>query len=191
VIQSSPSPYVGLRPFREEDSAFFFGRERDTRIVSDNLLEEPLTVLYGPSGVGKSSVLQAGVIPYLKSTPGTAVLYLRSWQSDSSLHQFIEGCATLFSSRPSDAPGVCRPDYVLPEAAQGPSVRLLILLDQFEEYLLYHSAEGAGELFDGTLARLVNRDDVPVNVLIGIREDSLSKLDQRFGIRIPNVLGNT
>ena len=37
----------------------------------------------------------------------------------------------------------------------------------------------------------MNREDVPAKVLIGIREDALSKLDQRFGIRIPNLLGNT
>jgi ABC-type transport system involved in cytochrome bd biosynthesis fused ATPase/permease subunit len=65
------SPYVGLRPFREEDSDFFFGREKDIRIISSNLLSEPLTVLYGPSGVGKSSVLQAGVVPELKAIPNT------------------------------------------------------------------------------------------------------------------------
>src|SRR5690349_2889307 len=58
------SPYPGLRPFAEEDAAFFFGRESETRIVSANLRTRRLTVLYGPSGVGKSSMLQAGVIPH-------------------------------------------------------------------------------------------------------------------------------
>src|SRR6266404_6800428 len=56
------SPYQGLRPFAEEDAAFFFGRETETRIISANLRTRRLTLLYGPSGVGKSSVLQAGVI---------------------------------------------------------------------------------------------------------------------------------
>ncbi len=54
-------PYVGLQPFEEADREFFFGRERDQRIIISNLLTSPLTILYGSSGVGKSSVLMAGV----------------------------------------------------------------------------------------------------------------------------------
>ena len=66
---------------------------------------------------------------------------------------------------------------------------LLLMLDQFEEYLLYRREED-GHAFDAELARIVNRPEVPVNVLIGLRDDSLSKLN-RFSKRIPNLLGNT
>ena len=47
-------PFVGLVPFSEEDEAFFFGREREAQILSDNVLAARLTILYGASGVGKS-----------------------------------------------------------------------------------------------------------------------------------------
>ena len=59
-------PYVGLQPFNEADQDYFFGRERDSRIISSNLYAAPLTILYGASGVGKSSVLRAGVMPRLR-----------------------------------------------------------------------------------------------------------------------------
>ena len=49
------SPYVGLQPYGETDRDFFFGREDETRIILSNLYAGPLTVLYGASGVGKSS----------------------------------------------------------------------------------------------------------------------------------------
>ena len=39
----------------------FFGRERDVEIVCANVVASRLTVLYGPSGVGKSSLLAAAV----------------------------------------------------------------------------------------------------------------------------------
>ena len=55
-------PYRGLMPYTEEDAEFFFGRDRDTRLIIDNLKAYRITVLYGPSGVGKSSVLHAGVL---------------------------------------------------------------------------------------------------------------------------------
>jgi len=62
-------PYVGLQPYREEDRAYFFGRERDIESVIDNLYAARLTVYYGASGVGKSSVLMAGVVPALRCEP--------------------------------------------------------------------------------------------------------------------------
>src|SRR5690349_5823999 len=97
-------PYVGLRPFRETDYCFFFGRERDIRVISSNLLASPLTILYGSSGVGKSSVLQAGVVPYLKTLPKTQVVYFNDWQTDSFYGQLIEQCGELIPAPDRDAP---------------------------------------------------------------------------------------
>src|SRR5690349_7789317 len=56
------SPFVGLEPYRERDAEFFFGRTDDRRIIAANLRSCRLTLLYGASGVGKSSVLRAGVL---------------------------------------------------------------------------------------------------------------------------------
>jgi S1-C subfamily serine protease len=133
--------------------------------------------------VGKSSVLQAGVLPHLGAAASRAVVYFNEWQSAAFLSELTERCRQAAASAIPD--GVRRLDDALEQAG-----RFFLLLDQFEEYLLYHD-EGADQEFDAILARIVNRDDVPAKVLIGIREDALSKLDQRFGIRIPNLLGNT
>jgi RecA-family ATPase len=56
-------PFVGLRPYTDAERDYFFGRERDQRVISSNLYAASLTILYGESGVGKSSVLLAGVVP--------------------------------------------------------------------------------------------------------------------------------
>jgi ABC-type phosphate transport system ATPase subunit len=61
-----PCPYPGLSSFTEKDETFFFGREGDTDVISSNLIASRLTVLYGPVGSGKSSVLRAGVISQLR-----------------------------------------------------------------------------------------------------------------------------
>jgi WD40 repeat protein len=69
-------------------------------------------------------------------------------------------------------------------------VELLIILDQFEEYFVYHSAdEGIGE-FDDELSRAVVNLDLRANFLISIREDWLARLD-RFKGRIPNLFDNS
>jgi hypothetical protein len=63
LLVDSFCPYVGLRPFREEDQLYFFGRENEIRTIADNLYGARLTIFYGASGVGKSSVLMAGLFP--------------------------------------------------------------------------------------------------------------------------------
>jgi hypothetical protein len=82
-------PYVGLVPFDEKDAAYFFGRERESDLIVANLTASRLTLLYAPSGVGKSSVLRAGVLPRLHhidddsyddmGVPGAAVAYVSAW----------------------------------------------------------------------------------------------------------------
>ena len=63
---------------------------------------------------------------------------------------------------------------------------LLIILDQFEEYFLYHPQEDGEGTFAVEFPRVVNRPDLRVNFLVSVREDALAKLD-RFKGRIPNM----
>jgi hypothetical protein len=61
-------PYRGLQAFTEEDSEFFFGRERYVAEITARLQSRPIVPIIGPSGSGKSSILLAGVMPRLKAT---------------------------------------------------------------------------------------------------------------------------
>ena len=96
------SPYRGLTPYTEADAAYFFGRTAESATVAANLEVSRLTIFYGPSGVGKSSVLRAGVIHQLRQrarqnvlTGGAAEIipiYFNRWQSDpmAGLVQAVE-----------------------------------------------------------------------------------------------------
>ena len=53
-------------PYGEADAAFFFGRDHEKRVVAGNLRASALTLLYGASGVGKTSLLRAGVVHDLR-----------------------------------------------------------------------------------------------------------------------------
>ena len=55
-------PFVGLRPFRREDFPRFFARTTESGEVGALWQASPVTVLYGPSGAGKTSLLQAGLL---------------------------------------------------------------------------------------------------------------------------------
>ena len=60
------SPFPGLRPFRTEERELFFGREGQSEVILDRLRDNRLVVLVGPSGSGKSSLINAGVLPNIR-----------------------------------------------------------------------------------------------------------------------------
>jgi hypothetical protein len=63
---SLPAPYVGLRPFTENESLLFFGREPQVRELLAKLeRRQRFTAVLGASGSGKSSLVRAGLIPAL------------------------------------------------------------------------------------------------------------------------------
>ncbi|MGZ3440616.1 MAG: ATP-binding protein, partial [Polyangia bacterium] len=65
-------PFKPLVPFAETDRALFFGRERETADLAELLAgDRASALLYGESGIGKTSMVRAGLVPLLKSR-GTA-----------------------------------------------------------------------------------------------------------------------
>jgi tetratricopeptide (TPR) repeat protein len=62
----SQNPYAGLQPFAERDSPFFFGRDDERAELARLVRREVLTVLFGRSGLGKTSLLNASLYPLLR-----------------------------------------------------------------------------------------------------------------------------
>ena len=139
---------------------FFFGRDRDSQVIAANVMASRLTVLFGPTGVGKTSVLRAGVAYKLRQEAGVDVRIHSSWIGDPG-----EALANLTPSTGRD---------------------IYLMLDQFEEFFLYHEQNRG---FVEELADVIRRPGLRVNVLIGIREDALALLDG-FKAVIPNLLSN-
>jgi hypothetical protein len=185
------SPYQGLNPYREEDADFFFGRERETRLVIANLFASPLTLLYGSSGVGKSSLLEAGVVRSLRQRHDLLVVSFRDWQSNpiNGLKASIADAAWRDANETLDLSGSFPIADYLEECSARLNRHMMVILDQFEEYFLYHPHENGRGTFATEFPDAVNRLDLSVSFLIAIREDSLAKLD-RFEGRIPNLFDN-
>ena len=67
-LRADQSPYPGLNAFQEADNHRFFGRNRDIAAAVARLRDQPLLGVVGPSGVGKSSFVRAGLVPTLKES---------------------------------------------------------------------------------------------------------------------------
>lgn len=183
-ISQRYSPYKGLIPYTEKDAVYFFGREKETRLIIANLFASPLTLLYGPSGVGKTSVLRAGVASDLTRRLNLKVVIHSEWQG-APLTKLKLVLNVLAGAEGNFDTNLSLQDFVTQYTARLNS-RLMIILDQFEEYFLYHPID---DEFTIQLSRTIMRAEVPVSFLISIREDSLAKLD-RFEGRIPILFDN-
>src|SRR5215208_4932410 len=148
----SVAPYRGLAPFTEDDAALFFGRETMRRVVVANMESESLTILYGPSGVGKTSFLHAGVVHHFKQvarrrveaggTPELAALVFDNWRDDpiASLRTEMVHAVdhALGHAAASDPPEGFTETTIW--AADSVAGSLYVVLDQVEDYFLYSTS---------------------------------------------------
>ena len=61
------NPFVGLRPYKISEKNIFYGRESEVESMLSTLQKNKFVLLTGPSGSGKSSLINAGLIPRLKN----------------------------------------------------------------------------------------------------------------------------
>jgi WD40 repeat protein len=180
------SPYKGLASFEDSDvdATFFFGRDREQEIIAANLAAARLTLLYGASGVGKSSVLRAGVVRRLRELPGPlSVVVFDRWRHDPGSRLREAVCAAVggeFVGSLADT---------LEAATAHLGGELYVILDGAEEYFVYHGAEREPGTFAADFPDAVTRDGLQAYFLLSLREDSLAALD-RFKTRIPNLFAN-
>lgn len=147
-----PRPFRGLESFGAESAALFFGRQDDARRLADRIREQPLVVLTGASGAGKSSLLAAGLPAHL---PDLAIVRFRPGR---------DPVASLARALGVDEEHV---------AAEGVRAPTLIVVDQGEE-LLTLSAPDRRAAATRALAALAASKTA--RVLISVRADFLAAL---------------
>jgi len=151
-----PRRYPGLRPFERSQSAVFHGRSEDIIRLSNLVLRERLVVLFAKSGMGKTSLLQAGCAPELERQDFVPV-FLRTERSDrpllSGIGEMLDKNAHVGGTdgtglRPGAPQTLWEKMKRLEFDLNGLPATPVLVLDQFEEaFTLAHTEESRNQFF--------------------------------------------
>jgi KaiC/GvpD/RAD55 family RecA-like ATPase len=181
-------PYRGLNSFREEDASLYFGRAQESQRLFELVRNHRFTAVVGPSGTGKSSLAQAGLLPLLRVehppqptwdaivfSPGKNPFYgiasslSRLWlggnASVASIVEESERVERQLVSRQSSLSNYIQETLRHLQQAD----RLLLVVDQFEELFTQVTDEKVRRAFIDSILSCVN--DAACSAVITLRAD--------------------
>jgi dipeptidyl aminopeptidase/acylaminoacyl peptidase len=170
------SPYLGLRKFEVDDKDKFFGRDRWIVELTNYLAKENVLLLLGASGSGKSSLIQAGLIPKLKDQWGSQ-LFNFTFVPDVDPFESFYGCLlTKYKQSEAKLARTVKEDMLLQVVQTLKNdAQWLIFIDQFEE-VFTRTPKTERDIFIKSLIQLIKNADSSVKVIMTMRADFLDKL---------------
>lgn len=206
--------YPGIQPFGNDQSHLFKGREAEKRELLNLVILHPLVVLFAKSGIGKTSLLQAGISPQMpehKLMPVFVRLNLTEFSPEAQVREALIQEGVLSNEIPDD---LTMWQYLKKArfVQHGKPCTPVLIFDQFEElFTLYDATQREG--FVRQFADVINRrmpdhlrqnldneldtltplqiaqreSSLNVKVVLSIRSDMLSFLDQ-LSRPIPSIL---
>ncbi|MBD1875623.1 caspase family protein [Nodosilinea sp. FACHB-131] len=186
-------PFPGIAPFEAAHSEFFFGRDEITQTLVEQVQSSRLCVVTGASGIGKTSLLRAGLLPRLAKGEGTTAWTLRYLALGPSplaslADAFVDPGATGLhraeqlhraeSFLQRGAEGFCQLIQAL-MGEQGPEARLVLVVDQIEALLMPGSiSDRDRRLVIDCLTAAVQNAHTPVHLVLGLRTHHLESLNE-------------
>ncbi len=206
--------YPGPQSFSEEDELLFFGRKREIKALYDLIMVQSLVVLFAKSGMGKTSLLQAGIIPRLRFTEYDPLVVRLNDVQVPPEQQALRRIAPDWAAADQAAlPNLWTAIVRYNRERQSP---LLLIFDQFEEIFTLYSdtqrtefARQLADVINGTLPEALRRnireglaagtldtasaaalEQAPrVKIVLSIRSDLLHYL-HLLSPEIPSILRN-
>jgi eukaryotic-like serine/threonine-protein kinase len=176
----SGNPYRGLEPFESAHRSCFVGRSREVAAIVERLRTDPVVVVAGDSGVGKSSVCKAGVVPRIEASPlvsGRRVRILPLTPGRKPFARLARTMAELLSTDEGQLQEALRsgPTEVLRSLARLLGTDMVVVfVDQGEELCTIADPEEAA-VFAEVLAALALSGGL-LRVLVTVRGDFLTRL---------------
>ena len=204
--RESFNPFVGLRPYDEQEAHLFFGRDGQSDALAARLARRRFVAVVGVSGSGKSSLVRAGLFPSLRGgfmaragaswriallRPGSAPLASLAAALHDALRDSAPDSEDAFPIPVIEAT-LRRSSLGLIEAVRQaripPDESVLVVVDQFEELFRFKRAEGdaAANADAAAFVKLFveahQQDAVPIYVMLTMRSDFLGDCAQFRGL---------
>ena len=194
------SPFRGLSPFGEHHAAHFYGRDRELGALLEQLRERAVLPIAGPSGVGKSSLVRAGIFPRLRERGDWTLLAMRPGRQPLTAlaERLVFGEST---ARSGSAPGTPddedwsrvrqieqelasstdRLSALLYRAAQEQGRKVLLFVDQLEELFTHEQDAALCSRLVQMLFTAADHPQDPVRVVLAVRDDFLYRVVESAG----------
>ncbi len=174
----------GLRAFSQEDAEIFaqLQRERDLRECLESITSKTfrLGILMGESGVGKTSFLQAGILPQLLKSESThRGVYIRFSNQDpmETIYNALDKELKLSETQETQVNNRDLLSILSSSAVATVDKPLILIFDQFEQFFVHFKQKIDREpLINALKDWYINPKDLPVKIFISIREDLLGRL---------------
>jgi tetratricopeptide (TPR) repeat protein len=190
------NPYVGPRPFEERHQRRFFGRDWEADELVSLVVAHPAVLLYAQSGAGKTSLINAKLVPLLRDEEGLQVLPVARVRGEVPQEVQPEQIENLLvfntlwgwmerGADPAQWVGLSLSAFLIggtegwlrPQDEEGQPTLRVVIFDQFEElFTLYPERWTEREGFFAQVADALSEDPF-LRVLFVLREDYLAQLD--------------
>src|SRR6185369_14156113 len=180
----TPNPYVGPYAFRAEDAHLFFGRDREVESLASLVIAESIVLFFAQSGTGKTSLLQARLLPELRAAGFDVLPVARvgaeppAGTEPANVYVFSALCSLAPDTEAARLQSLTLGTYLwtLPERDDRTTRRVLVF-DQFEE-IPPPRRQHWEEREDFFLQlRQALQDEPSLSVLLVMREDNLAELE--------------
>ncbi len=200
---SSFNPYVGLRPFRDDENLLFFGRDAQTLELLQRLHVNRFVAVVGSSGSGKSSLIRAGLIPALKGgflvenssqwliaimKPGQNPVYNLAATILNQIDPKIEISKIQEFVIRIKKEGISAILEVIEPLRENKNSSFFLLVDQFEELFRFSLKQKDASFkteaidFVNLILKLSEQKRIPFYVVMTMRSDFIGDCAQFFGL---------
>ena len=202
----SNNPFIGFRPYKTSEKDIFFGKEKEVEKILSIIQKNKLVILTGPSGSGKSSLINAGVIPRLnngfigqsgnkwsicKFRPGLSPLYNLSYSlSSGELVKDKKPKTSDFKNykkiiHDNKGLGVAK---IYKDSEINNNKNLLVIIDQLEDLFIFSNYYNGEALNDdenllNIVSRTVRLNDTPIYFLVSLKTEYLKHLSSYTNIQ--------
>lgn len=196
-VDLTKRPYKNLDYYETVDADIFFGRDHDIADIASKIISHRSLIIYGESGAGKSSIINAGVIPNVcnRDKGNEKALYLpiqiRTYGTDltAKIHGKVQSLLTEYGIDHSIEFGQLELYQALLTPYRLLGVPIVLFFDQFEDFFITLGDEERAK-FIAEVSKCIWDENLEIHFVYSLRQDFFSRMGE-FKDKVPGIFHNT